>query len=70
MSFLVSHLTNMKNIIIAVAITFAIIFAFISSVEAGKVSKFEDQIEAHKLAMTFANDAIHTFYNQVKVVSK
>ena len=70
MSFLVSHLTNMKNIIIEVAITFAIIFAFISSVEAGKVSKLEDQIEAHKMAMTFANDAIHTFYNQVKVVSK
>ena len=60
----------MKNIIIAVAITFAIIFAFVSSVEAKRVHKLEEQIEAHKLAMTFANDAIHTFYNQVKVVSK
>jgi len=70
MSFLVLHLTNMKNIIIAVAITFAIIFAFISSVEAKRVGVLQEQIEAHKLAMTFANNAIHTFYNQVEVASK
>ena len=70
MSFLVSHLTNMKNIIIAVAITFAIIFAFVSSVEAKRVHKLEEQLEAHKMAITFANDAIHTFYNQVEVASK
>ena len=60
----------MKNIIIAVAITFAIIFAFVSSVEAKRVHKLEEQLEAHKLAITFANDAIHTFYNQVEVASK
>jgi len=59
-----------KNILIAVAITFAIIFAFISSVETKRVSVLEEQIEAHKLAMTFANDAIHTFYNQVEVANK
>lgn len=61
----------MKNIIIAVAITFAVIFAFISSVEAKRVSVLQDQIEAHKLAMTFANSAIHTFSDpHFKVVSK
>jgi len=60
----------MKNIIIAVAITFAIIFAFVSSVEAKRVHKLEEQLEAHKLAITFANNAIHTFYNQVEVASK
>tara|TARA_R110001606_G_scaffold377802_1_gene537048 strand:- start:409 stop:594 length:186 start_codon:yes stop_codon:yes gene_type:complete len=59
-----------KNILIAIAITFAIIFAFISSVETKRVSVLEEQIEAHKLAMTFANDAIHTFYNQVEVANK
>ena len=59
-----------KNIIIAVAITFAIIFAFVSSVEAKRVHKLEEQLEAHKMAITFANDAIHTFYNQVEVASK
>jgi len=60
----------MKNIIIAVAITFAVIFAFISSVEAKRVSVLEDQLEAHKMAITFANEAIHTFYNQVEVANK
>lgn len=61
----------MKNIIIAVAITFAVIFAFISSVEATRVSVLQDQIEAHKLAMTFANSAIHTFSDpHFKLVSK
>ena len=60
----------MKNIIIAVAITFAVIFAFVSSVEAKRVHKLEEQLEAHKMAITFANDAIHTFYNQVEVASK
>jgi len=61
----------MKNIIIAVAITFAVIFAFISSVEAKRVSVLEDQLEAHKMAITFANSAIHTFSDpHFKVVSK
>jgi hypothetical protein len=60
----------MKNIIIAVAITFAVIFAFVSSVEAKRVSVLEDQLEAHKMAITFANEAIHTFYNQVEVANK
>ena len=60
----------MKNIIIAVSITFAVIFAFISSVEAKRVSVLEDQLEAHKMAITFANEAIHTFYNQVEVASR
>ena len=61
----------MKNIIIAVAITFAVIFAFISSVEAKRVSVLEDQLEAHKMAMTFANSAIHTFSDpHFRVVSK
>ena len=60
----------MKNIIIAVAITFAVIFAFISSVEAKRVNVLEDQLEAHKMAITFANEAIHTFYNQVEVANK
>ncbi len=50
-----------KNILIAVAITFAVIFAFISSVEAKRVSVLEEQLEAHKMAITFANGAIHTF---------
>ena len=61
----------MKNIIIAVAITFAVIFAFISSVEARKVSVLEDQLEAHKMAIKFANSAIHTFSDpHFRVVSK
>ena len=59
-----------KNILIAVAITFAVIFAFVSSVEAKRVSVLEDQLEAHKMAITFANEAIHTFYNQVEVANK
>jgi hypothetical protein len=60
-----------KNILIAVAITFAIIFAFISSVEARKVNVLEEQLEAHKMAITFANSAIHTFSDpHFKVVSK
>ena len=61
----------MKNIIIAVAITFAIMFAFISSVEARKVNVLEEQLEAHKMAIKFANGAIHTFSDpHFKVVNK
>jgi len=60
-----------KNILIAVAITFAIMFAFISSVEARKVNVLEEQLEAHKMAIKFANGAIHTFSDpHFKVVSK
>ena len=60
-----------KNILIAVAITFAIMFAFISSVEARKVNVLEEQLEAHKMAIKFANGAIHTFSDpHFKVVSR
>lgn len=60
-----------KNILIAVAITFAIMFAFISSVEARKVSVLKKELEAHKMAITFANKAIHTFSDpHFRVVNK
>lgn len=51
----------MKNVIFAVVITAALIWMFVATVEASKVSGLEKQIEAHKMAMVFANEAIHTF---------
>mgnify|MGYP000324175182 CR=1 FL=1 len=29
-----------------------------------KINKLEQNVEAHKLAMTYANKAIHTFHNE------
>ena len=51
----------MKNLMIGFLITTVIILVFIISVEAGRMEQAMADIEAHKLAMTYANKAIHTF---------
>ena len=46
-------------------ITAVIILVFILSIETGKLDRAMQDIEAHKLAMVYANNAIHTFADPV-----
>ena len=55
----------MKNLMIGFLITAVIILVFILSVESGRLDTAMNQIEAHKLAMVYANNAIHTFADPV-----
>jgi len=55
----------MKNLMIGFLITAVIILLFILSVEQGRVETLTQDIEAHKLAITYANQAIHTFADPV-----
>ena len=55
----------MKNLMIGFLITAVIILLFILSVEQDRVASLTQDIEAHKLAITYANQAIHTFADSV-----
>ena len=55
----------MKNLMIGFLITAVIILVFILSIETGKLDRAMQDIEAHKLAMVYANNAIHTFADPV-----
>ena len=51
----------MKNLMIGFLITAVIILVFILSIESGRMEQAMQDLEAHKLAMVYANNAIHTF---------
>jgi hypothetical protein len=53
-----------KNIAISVLFVFCIIGFGVSSLASFKISSLEKNVEAHKLAMTYANQAIHTLYDE------
>jgi|13_taG_2_1085334.scaffolds.fasta_scaffold74604_2 hypothetical protein len=55
----------MKNLMIGFLITAVIILVFILSIETGKLDRAMQDIESHKLAMVYANQAIHTFADPV-----
>ena len=50
---------------IGVLITLLVITLFILTVENQKVAQLSEDIEAHKLAISYANQAIHTFADPV-----
>ena len=50
---------------IAFLITAVIILVFILSIESGRMEQAMQDLEAHKLAMVYANNAIHTFADPV-----
>jgi hypothetical protein len=56
----------MKKIIFSLLVTFAIIFSVSNTLANQRIAQLEKSIDAHKLAMTFANSAIHTLYNKSK----
>ena len=53
-----------KNIAISVLFVFCIIGFGASSLASFKINTLEKNVEAQKLAMTFANKAIHTLYDK------
>jgi hypothetical protein len=55
-----------KKILIALIITFTIIFNVSTTLANQRIAQLEKSVEAHQLAMTFANKAIHTLYNKSK----
>ena len=55
----------MKNLMIGFLITAAMVLGVVLSVESGRLDTAMNQIEAHKLAMVYANNAIHTFADPV-----
>jgi hypothetical protein len=61
-----------KNVTIGVLITVCIMFIFVVSVEglasSKRIVELEASVSAHKLAMTHANSAIHTFYAASKAI--
>jgi hypothetical protein len=54
------------KILFSLAVTFAIIFSVSTTMANQRIAMLEKNAEAHKMAMTFANSAIHEFYNQSK----
>ena len=60
--------TGLKNTAIAIAITALILFAYAKSVEAveysNEIALLKEDVAAHKLAITYANQAIHTLYDE------
>ena len=57
-----------KNIAISVLFVFCIIGFGASSLASFKINTLEKNVEAQKLAMTFANKAIHTLYDETLVL--
>ena len=53
-----------KNIAISVLFVFSIIGFGASSLASFKINTLEKNVEAQKLAITFANKAIHTLYDE------
>ena len=62
------HRTGIKNTVFAIAITVLILFVYVKTVEAieytSEIALLKEDIVAHKLAMTYANKAIHTMYDE------
>jgi hypothetical protein len=60
--------TGLKNTAIAIVITALILFAYVKTVEAieytNEIALLKENVVAHKLAMTYANNAIHTLYDE------
>jgi len=60
--------TGLKNTAIGIIITAAILFAYAKSVEAAEytseIALLKEDVAAHKLAITYANQAIHTLYDE------
>ena len=60
--------TGLKNTAIAITITALILFAYVKTVEAieytNEIALLKENVVAHKLAMTYANNAIHTLYDE------
>ena len=60
--------TGLKNTAIGIAITVLILFAYVKTVEAieytNEIALLKENVVAHKLAMTYANNAIHTLYDE------
>ena len=57
-----------KNAVVGVLISIGIVFVFIISLEGlakdNRIAALEEDVAAHKLAMSLANTAIHTFYDK------
>jgi len=54
----------MKTIAIGVLLSLAVFFSISASMANQRIVMLEKNAEAHKMAMTFANSAIHEFYNK------
>tara|TARA_R110002074_G_scaffold40237_1_gene107600 strand:- start:1817 stop:2038 length:222 start_codon:yes stop_codon:yes gene_type:complete len=54
----------LSKITISVLFVFCIIGFGASATASFKIAKLEQNVEAHKLAMVYANKAIHTFHNE------
>lgn len=50
--------------LLKVVLALTVFIIGLTSIYSVKISKLEGQVEAHKLAMTFANQAIHTLYDE------
>jgi uncharacterized membrane protein len=53
-----------SKVTISVLFVFCIILFGASTAASFKITKLEENVEAHKLAMVYANQAIHTFHNE------
>lgn len=52
------------DFLLKVLLVFTVFIIGTTAMSSMKVNKLEKQVEAHKLAMTFANQAIHTLYDE------
>ena len=53
-----------KKLLVVILITGSIVFSVATTLANEKISRLEAQNEAHKLAMSYANAAIHTLYDE------
>ena len=54
----------LSKVTISVLFVFCIIGFGANAAASFKINKLEQNVEAHKLAMTYANKAIHKFHNE------
>jgi len=52
------------DFLLKVLLVFTIFIVVTTVMSSMKINKLENQVEAHKMAMTFANKAIHTLHNE------
>lgn len=52
------------DFLLKVLLVFTIFIVGTTVMSSMKINKLENQVEAHKMAMTFANQAIHTLYDE------
>ena len=50
--------------LLKVVLALTVFIIGLTSIYSVKISKLEGQVEAHQLAMKFANQAIHTLYDE------